>query len=143
MKHLHQRDFNITLLTRDVEKTRQAFPGLRAFAANYDSIKQLHKVLDDDIGQQDALIVLINRDQPQAQMNLMDAAIAAGIPHIIPSFFGYDTRDTQFQTLPIWETKIRVEEYITKRSKEGAFTFTGIQTGSFLDWALERKVVVV
>jgi len=93
------------------------------------------------VGKQDALIVLIERNEDQAQINLMDAAIAAGIPHIIPSCFGITSRTPEFRRLPIWNSKCRMEDYVVEKSEAGAFTFTGIQNGSFLDWALEKGVV--
>lgn len=124
-----------------MEKTQKTFPDLRAFAADYDSVEQLQKVLKDEVGKQDALVVLIDRNEDQAQINLMDAATAADIPHIIPSCFGVTSRTPEFRRLPIWNSKCRMEDYVVEKSEAGAFTFTGIQNGSFLDWALERGVV--
>jgi hypothetical protein len=36
-----------------------------------------------------------------------------------------------------------MEDHIIQKAEEGAITFTGIQNGAFLDWALERGVVGV
>jgi Trk K+ transport system NAD-binding subunit len=88
LKHLANNGFNITLLTRDVGKTKQAFPGYITVQANYESQEELEKTLRNDVGKQDTLVILINREQPEAQNRLLDAAIAVGIKHVIPSSFG-------------------------------------------------------
>ena len=135
-------NFNITLLTRNREKTTQEFPGLKAVQVDYDSSERIVKTLHKEVGSQDALVILINRDQLQPQINLMEAAIATGIPHVVPSCFGIGSRDASFRSLPIWETKVQMEDYVIRKADEGAFTFTGIQTGAFFDYALDRGIFV-
>ena len=103
-------------------------------------MEALTKVLQQDVGHQDALVMLLNRDQVQAQLDLIDAAIAAGIPHIIPSSFGIGTRDLNVRITPIGEGKARMEDHVVKKAEEGTVTFTSIQTGVFFDWALNLGV---
>ena len=139
--HLKEAGFNITLLTRNPETTAQEYAGLRAIQVNYDSAEALTKTLREDVGSMDALVILINRDQLQPQLNLMDAAIAAHIPYIIPSSFGIGSRDQFLRSLPIWDTKVQMEDYVERKMQDVCpSSFTGIQTGVFLDWALEKGV---
>ena len=70
IKHLNDNDFVVTLLTRNPEKTKSAFPGWNAIWANYESVDDLTSALRNDDVKHDALIILINRDEDQAQINL-------------------------------------------------------------------------
>ena len=85
-------------------------------------------------------MILINRNELQAQINIMEAAVAADIPHIIPSSFGIGSRDPTLRITPVWETKVQMEDYVVRKAEEGSFTFTGVQTGVFFDWALDNGV---
>jgi uncharacterized protein YbjT (DUF2867 family) len=138
IKHLKENGFEITLLTRNLSKTKEAFPSLPAVEADYDSLEALTKALTEDVGAQDAVVSLINREELQAQINLIDAAIAAKIPHLVPSSFGLGTRESWSHELPILKAKTEMEDYVVAKARAGEITYTGIQTGAFLDWALER-----
>ena len=136
---LQAHGFNLTLLTRNLEKTKQALPDIRALEADHDAVEALERTLKENVGQQDAVVDLVNRNEAQAQINLIDAAIAAKIPHFVPSCFGLSMREPAVRALPIWETKTRMKDNVLEKSGQGAITFTGIQTGPFLDWAIERE----
>lgn len=69
---------------------------------------------------------------------LVDAAIAVGIPHIIPSAFGVSTTVPGVRDNPVLESKARMEDHLIQKAKEGRVTYTQIQTSSFFDWALDR-----
>ena len=140
VRHLKKNNFNTTLLTRNLDKTKSTFPGLTAIQVDYDAVDGLTEALHNGIGKQDALIILINRDQAQAQINLIDAAIAVGIPHIIPSAFGFTTRHPAIRESPVLAQKALMEDYLVQKAEEGRLTYTQVQTGAFFDWALDRGV---
>lgn len=140
VRHLKENDFAVTLLTRNPDKTKSAFPGLNAIQANYESTDDLTTSLRDEAGKQDALIILINRDEAQSQINLIDAAITSGIPHVIPSAFGFTTTHPGMRESPVLEAKARMEDYLIQKAKEGRLTHTQVQNSAFFDWALERGV---
>lgn len=140
VRHLKENDFNITLLTRNLEKTNSAFPGLKVVQVNYDSVDELTASIRNDAGKHDALIILINRDEAQSQIHLIDAAIASGISHIIPSAFGFTTTHPGMRESPVLEAKARMEDYLIQKAKEGRLTYTQIQNSAFFDWALDRGV---
>jgi len=139
--NLEKADFTVTLLTRDVVKTRTAFPGFKAIQSNYRSVEELVHTLRSECGAQDALVILINRDQTDAQIRLMKAASEAGIAHIIPSAFGIGTRDPFIRSLPVLQSKVMMEDFVVQEAEAGKFTFTGIQTGAFLDYALAEGIL--
>ncbi len=66
-------------------------PGFDVVQADYGDPDALTATLTNDVGKQDALVILLNRDLPDVQIRLIDAAVAAGIMHIIPSRFGFGT----------------------------------------------------
>ena len=73
---------------------------------------------------------------------LIDAAILAGVKHIIPSAFGLDTRIPANRELPNFAVKVKVEDYLVKCAREGKISFTVIQTGALFEWALSKGVLV-
>jgi len=106
--------------------------------ADYTSISKLAPCLAG----YDALVSLINRDQADIQILLIDAAIAAGVPHVIPSSFGIDQRIPEVRANPALAAKVRMEDHVAKLADEGAITYTAIQTGMFFDWGLKAGVLV-
>lgn len=110
LRHLQKNDFDITLLTGNVEKTKQAFPGLQAIEADYHSPTDLQDVLQHTVGDQAALVSLINRHEFQAQINLLSATATSGIHHIIPSSFGIGMHSTFPDRNPVFENKARMKD---------------------------------
>lgn len=138
IRNLLKAGFNITAITRDVDKTLQAFPSIKAIYGDYTSASTLAPSLRNDSKSFDTLVSLLNRDQVDAQTTLLDAAALAGIPHIIPSEFGIDLSPPEIRPMPCYATKVAMEDHVLRLAGEGKFTFTAIHTGLFLDWALER-----
>lgn len=123
----------MTALTTNLEKTKGKFGDkIKATQADYSSITSLALSLKGF----DALVCLISRVEPEAQNLVLDAAIKAGVPHIIPSCFAVDMSISEIENNPGLREKKVVVDYLIKRSQESNITFTGIQTGIFLDWAL-------
>ncbi|KAK3985295.1 hypothetical protein QBC44DRAFT_275565 [Cladorrhinum sp. PSN332] len=91
---------------------------------------------------QDAVVSVIGTAGVRHQKVAVDAAIAAGVKRFIPSEFGINTR--KVRDLPIGEIlagKIAIVDYLQEKAKdsEGKFTWTGITTGLFFDWGLDRS----
>ena len=131
----------MTALTRDPDSASvKALPAdVKIVRADYTSVEALTATLRD--GSFDALVILINRLQPQAQINLIDAAAATGSNmHIIPSSFGIDYSHPDVKRLqaPLIEDKMAMEEHLFSVARAGKLTYTAINAGMFLDWALDR-----
>lgn len=135
IQHLTKADFDITLLTRNPKKASKTFPTpVKAVLANYNSVDQLAAVLRE--GKFDALVILINRIEVDAQIKVIDAAVAASVPHIIPSCFGIDTRPRQVRSQPMVKEKVAMEEHLVAKAQEGNFTYVKPMCralGHFLD----------
>ncbi|KAK5701294.1 hypothetical protein LTR17_022708 [Elasticomyces elasticus] len=137
IKHLIKQGFEITLLSRDPKKSSKQYPPpIKALLADYNSVEQLTQTLREN-GPFDSLVILINRDQLEPQVRLIDAAIAAGVPHIVPSSFGIGSSSPEIKDLPQIQAKMQMEKYLVGKANEGLVSFTGINTGLFFDWALE------
>ncbi|KAK5725996.1 hypothetical protein LTR15_004187 [Elasticomyces elasticus] len=137
IRHLVKQGFEVTLLSRDPDRASKQYPPpTKAISADYTSVEQLTEILQQD-GPFDSLIILINRDQLEPQIKLIDAAIAAGVPHIVPSSFGIDSSSPEVHDLPQIQGKMKMEKYLLNKANEGLVSFTGINTGLFFDWALE------
>lgn len=91
---------------------------------------------------QDALVSLVNRFSTESQNALLDAAIEAGVQHIIPSCFGQNTQLPEVRASPFNITKIQMEDYLVKRAGEGKIVYTIIQTSVFFEWAIGKGMVI-
>jgi nucleoside-diphosphate-sugar epimerase len=139
IKQLLAKGFEVTALTSKPEQIEEAYKDqVQARKADYSSVDTLAPSLQDC----DALVILLNRNALDAQILLIDAAVAAGVSHIIPSCFGQDSTIKEWRTNPAAEEKIKMEDHVIKLAQEEKFTFTGIQTGLFLDWAVRLNFLL-
>ncbi|KAK4551346.1 hypothetical protein LTR86_011221 [Recurvomyces mirabilis] len=137
IKHLLSAGLIVTALTRDPERYKQSFrEPIKVIKASYDSIEALVPILEG----QHAVVDLLARDQWPISIRLIDAAIAAKVPHFIPSSFGIDMRLAAARNMPSLSGKAKLEDHITAKGKEGAITYTIIQTSMIFEWALSRSV---
>ncbi|KAK4496654.1 hypothetical protein PRZ48_012636 [Zasmidium cellare] len=141
--NLLKAGFEVTVLTRNPSKTKEAYPGVKVAEADYSNVEKLTATLKS-AGKVDAVVCLLNREVHvlPAQIALIDATIAAGIPHYIPSSFGADMRKPRNRHLPPLEPKGDMEDYVVKKANEGALTFTIINQGVLLDWCLDRNILL-
>ncbi|CAK4010528.1 Hypothetical predicted protein [Lecanosticta acicola] len=139
IKRLLDAGFTVTALTRDPNETVKKYSpkSFNTILADYGSVDGFEATLQ--ARNIDAVVCLINRSELQAQTNLVDACIAAGISHIIPSSFGNDLRDPALRGLPSLKQKGEIEDYLNERAREGAITFTIINAGLFIDRALDAN----
>ena len=121
-------------MTRDPSKLLTAkFPtGINIIKGDYTSAASLAPMLQGH----DAVVDLTNRTATEIQLLIIDATIAAQVPRLVPSSFGTNTRNPRIRSFPHIIGKVEMEDYVIQKSQEGLLTFTGIQTGGFLDLAL-------
>ena len=133
---LVKEKYDVTVITTNPEKTAKNLPSASATTitpAEY-TIQALTPVLRG----QDVVISLISRVQPDAQRILAEAAVEAGVGRMIPSYWGLDMSNPVVRSNPAVAPKLETEEHIRSLVKAGKITSSGVQTGAFLDWALER-----
>ncbi|KAK5175103.1 uncharacterized protein LTR77_000240 [Saxophila tyrrhenica] len=90
----------------------------------------------------DALISTVGSPAIHLQTYLIDACIAAGVRRFIPSEFGCDTENPRARALPVYGPKVQVAEYLEERTKCTQTTYTYIFNNAFLDWGIERKLLI-
>jgi hypothetical protein len=128
---LKESSFNTTVLSRQGSKS--TFPsGVKVIRADYDSLDSLKEAFQG----QDAVISLVGGTALGDQDKLIDAAIAAGVKHFVPSEYGSNTPDKRTRDIvPVFEAKFNTVNYL--KSKEKEISWTSIVTGPFFDWGLK------
>jgi uncharacterized protein YbjT (DUF2867 family) len=139
IKHLLAANFTVTALTRDPFKIGNSFPSaVKVVKTNYDSVESLVPSLEG----QDAVVDLTNRNQWEASIHLIDAAISTKVPHFIPSSFGLDMSKPEVRKMPPLLGKVKTEDYIIAKSKEGVIALTAIQVNMIFDYALSKSIFI-
>ena len=71
-------------------------------------------------------------------INIVDAAVTAGVKRFIPSEFGSNTLNKKVVELfgATMEAKVKVLNHLKEQESTG-LTWTGIATGPFFDWVIE------
>ncbi|KAI1645286.1 NAD(P)-binding protein [Daldinia loculata] len=130
-EQLLKAGFQITVITR--KGSSHIWPSnITVKEANYDSLDSLTEALQG----QDAVVSTITTSSLSAQINLIDAAVKAGVKRFIPSEFGSDTFNAKASQLPCYKPKIEVQQALKKAAAESSLTWTAVLCGPFLDWAI-------
>ncbi|KAL2694788.1 hypothetical protein Neosp_001375 [[Neocosmospora] mangrovei] len=139
IKHLLKNHFKVTILTRD-PSTAKLPPGVEAIEADYTSVKSLSKSL---VGRGfDAIVILLSRRASQASLVTTQAAVDAGIYRVIPSYFGNPLDNPEIARMPLMAAKLPIVNDIVAKAARREITYTGINTGMFLDMALDKDSFV-
>ncbi|KAL2268772.1 hypothetical protein VTJ83DRAFT_3618 [Remersonia thermophila] len=131
--------FSVTALTRVENSAAHSFPeGVRVVPVDYSSVDSLKSAL---AGQDAVVSVLAGAATgSSAQRNAIDAALAVGVKRFIPSEFGINTRNVRGTPIgKILAGKIATVDYLEElAAKNPEFSWTGLTTGLFFDWGLDR-----
>ena len=133
LNQLLAANFTVTILTR--AEGKHIFPsGVKVVPVDYDSLDSLTSALEGH----DAFVSTLASSAIDVQIRLIDAAIAAGVKRFIPSEFGSDTRNELARKMPVFASKVKIQEYLEKKVEENNdFTYTCIMTSAFFDWGLK------
>jgi NAD(P)-dependent dehydrogenase (short-subunit alcohol dehydrogenase family) len=125
--------FTVTALTR--ADSQSTFPStVKVVPVDYDSLDSLTAALKG----QDALVSTLATLAIDAQIRLVDAAIAAGVRRFIPSEFG--SNGPLARRLPVFASKVKVLDYLVQKVQERgneAFSYTAVYNSIFFDWGLK------
>ncbi|KAI1101148.1 NAD(P)-binding protein [Jackrogersella minutella] len=133
--------FSVTALTRAGGRQRDFPAGVTVKQVDYDSIESLASALKG----QDALVSAMAFEAIDAQKNLVDAAVNAGVKRMIPSEYGNDLMNPKLAAFPIYQPKIAIRQRCEQKAAENpSFSWTTIHNASFLgpDWTLDFIVDV-
>ena len=156
--------FHLTLLTQDVTKAQSLLDDLfKQQGVTFDPGRIAIEVIDDyrnraalcsTLEGKDALVILLNRSLGDQQIALIDAAIAARVPHIIPSSYGVGVSHPYLRSSPPLEEKVKMLDHlhsaIVSQPTPPIFdsnpgrktTFTAIDTGVFLELAMQMYFLI-
>ncbi|KAH7261786.1 hypothetical protein BKA59DRAFT_461818 [Fusarium tricinctum] len=127
--------FNLTVLTRSGSKA--TFPeGTKVIEVDYDSLDSLTAALQG----QDAVVSLVGSLVIPSQDLLIDAAVAAGVKRFLPSEFGSNLAVPSVRNLPVFRTKVIIEDKLIALANEGKISYTFVYNSAFLDWGINNNL---
>ncbi|VTT55958.1 unnamed protein product [Fusarium fujikuroi] len=139
IKHLLRNGFKVSVLTRNPSLAKLSAE-VDVIGADYSSAETLSPSL---VGRGfDAIVIILNRLAYDASVVAMQAAVNAGIYRAIPSFFGVSLDNPEIANMPFMKTKLPVLNDVLAKAQKGEITYTGINTGMFLDWVLDEDIFV-
>ena len=128
--------FDVTIITR--EGSSSTFPsGVKVVPVDYSSLESLTNAFRG----QDAVVSTLAMVAMDTQTRMIDAAIAAGVKRFLPSEFGSDTYNPKSRSLPVFQGKVVIQDYLEKKSKESSLTYTPIVTAGFFDFLLKVGMI--
>lgn len=93
-----------------------------------------HQQLVDLFKQHDVVIEAFNPSATALQPAIVDAALEAGIKHLITPDFACDTFNKHAGDLLIYDVKIEAQKELEKRVQGSNMRWTAIITGGWYDW---------
>ncbi|KAI0121944.1 NAD(P)-binding protein [Daldinia grandis] len=131
LEQLLKAGFQVTVITR--KGSSHTWPSnVTVKEVDYNSLDSLTEALQG----QEAVVSTITTSSLSAQINLIEAAVKAGVKRFIPSEFGSDTFNAKATQLPCYKPKIEVQEVLKKAAAGSSLTWTAVLCGPFLDWAI-------
>lgn len=123
--------FNLTVLTRAGSTSK--FPSdIKVIEVDYESLDSLTSALQG----QDAVVSALGSLAIPSQSLLIDAAVASGVKRFLPSEFGSNLAIPSVRKLPVFKTKVDIEDKLTALASEGKISYTFVYNSAFLDWGL-------
>ncbi|OKL57776.1 hypothetical protein UA08_07148 [Talaromyces atroroseus] len=111
---------------------------VKVVEANFEDAESLKTALTD----QDAVVSTVGDKGVIAQQLLIDASIAAGVKRFLPSNFSSNMSNHKTRKLPIFKSKVAVEDYLIEKSKTSDLTYTFVYNWGLTDFAIQRKVIM-
>ncbi|KAK4554705.1 hypothetical protein LTR86_008207 [Recurvomyces mirabilis] len=133
LKALVEAKYNVTVLSRSTPSNLPS--GVKVATVDFTSLSSLSDALQGI----DAFISCIPNHGHQPI--LIDAAIAAGVKHFIPSEFGSNVLgNANCAALPVFAGKKKTEEYLAK--VQDKISWTVVVTGAFLEFCIEHGLLI-
>jgi hypothetical protein len=99
-------------------------------SVDYGSPESLKNAFHD----QDAIIEAFNPNVAIFQEQIVQAAIDAGVQHLITPDFSSDTFNENVEELLIFEPKLKAQRLLESAAEKHGINWTAIITGPFFDW---------
>ena len=125
---LASADFDVTAVSRSAGANFP--PSVKTAVVDYSN----HQQLVDLFKENDVVIEAFNPSAAALQPAIVDAALEAGIKHLITPDFACDTFNKYAGDLLIYDVKIEAQKELEKRVKGLGMKWTAIITGGWYDW---------
>ncbi|KAI9712788.1 MAG: hypothetical protein M1820_001410 [Bogoriella megaspora] len=139
---LLESGFIVTIISR---------PGGRGVAVSSKAVETKEVAYDDLSGltgalrDQEALVEIFNPAASVYQRTIIQAALAAGIEHLITNEFGLDTFNPNITKLPSAQVKVQAQQVLEEelqiaiaKGNSSPLAWTGIFSGVWYDWAIRE-----
>jgi len=134
--------FEVTILTRQGSTSTDSLPvnsSQRIVKVDYSDVNVLKSALQGI----EVVVSTLASAALDTQKPLIDAALAAGVKRIIPSDFGSDLDNPLDRKLPVFQGKVKTQEYLEELAKSNPnFTYTHMYNGLFFDWGIQIGLIV-
>ena len=132
------KKFNVTVIKR--QSSTASFPdSVKVQTADLSSVDSVTAVFKG----QDAVVSTVGMGGVLGQVTLVEAAAAAGVKRFLPSEFGSNLENPKVAALPVFGHKIETLKAIHKAvAANSDFTYTQVVNGAFLDWGLEKNLLL-
>ncbi|KZL79483.1 oxidoreductase - protein [Colletotrichum incanum] len=132
--------FNVTILSRAAGKVPSSFANkIKEATVDYNDLASLKSALAGI----DAVVSTLGAPAVgDAQRNLVDASVEAGVRRFIPSNFGCDQQNSLARQLPVFAEKVKTEDYLAEKAKTSPLSYTFIYNNLFLDWGITNGSLV-
>jgi uncharacterized protein YbjT (DUF2867 family) len=133
--------FKVTVLTRGKPNNvaTSDVSSIQYRTVNYESLDALTEALRG----QDAVVSTIGKaDSTKVQHNLVDAAVAAGVKHFIPSEFGADLKNPNVAAFPIYQAKVALESYLEEKAAQSGLAYTYIYNNVIFEFGLRVGAIL-
>ncbi|KAJ5924383.1 hypothetical protein N7466_008570 [Penicillium verhagenii] len=133
---LLQASFSVTAGGRTLTSMSDLPPEAVKISVDYGSPESLKQAFSG----QDAIIEAFNPNVAVFQEQIVQAAIDAGVRHIITPDFSSDTFNPNVEELSIFEPKLKAQRILESAAEKHGLNWTAIITGPFFDWAIPLGV---
>lgn len=142
LKALLEAGFEVTILSRKGSNTTDSLPAhsnQKIIKVDYNDVQELTSALQGV----EVVVSTLAGVALDTQKPLIDAALAAGVKRFIPSDFGSDLNNPRNRKLPVFQGKVKTQEYLEEVAKSNPnFTYTYAYNGAFLDWGVQVGFLV-
>jgi hypothetical protein len=133
---LNKAGYEVTLLARDVTKSKDLPADIRLQQVDYNSDMSLSQALEG----QDALISTVAMSAISNQPRMIDAAITAGVKLFIPAEYTANSRDVQAQAQPLMSSVVAIQKYLA--TKEDQISWFVVNCGALLEFVMDHPVIL-
>lgn len=137
IKALLDANFQVTVLTRS-KKPGLFDASIKVIEVDYDSVESLTTALKGI----DGLMSIVAPSAIANQTVLIDAAVAAEVKRFIPAELGSCTTNPELESIALMAPMYKIKRYLKEKAKDGKITWTVYACGAFLDFLLDKSLLV-